>query len=94
MIPSPTEVNEALDELRPYVEADGGYLEFVEIEDYLEEAIRDYYGVKKDEEAAIVKVRLSGACETCAMSAQTLKMGIEKHLVQTFPEVVGVIQVL
>lgn len=94
MIPSPTEVNEALDELRPYVEADGGYLEFVEIEDNLEEAIRDYYGVKKDEEAAIVKVRLSGACETCAMSAQTLKMGIEKHLVQTFPEVVGVIQVL
>ena len=94
MIPSPTEVNEALDELRPYVEADGGYLEFVEIEDYLEEAIRDYYGVKKNEEAAIVKVRLSGACETCAMSAQTLKMGIEKHLVQTFPEVVGVIQVL
>jgi|TARA_X000000368_G_scaffold370347_1_gene319426 Fe-S cluster biogenesis protein NfuA len=94
MIPSPTEVNEALDELRPYVEADGGYLEFVEIEDNLEEAIRDYYGVKKNEEAAIVKVRLSGACETCAMSAQTLKMGIEKHLVQTFPEVVGVIQVL
>ena len=94
MIPSPTEVNEALDELRPYVEADGGYLEFVEIEDNLEEAIRDYYGVKKDEDAAIVKVRLSGACETCAMSAQTLKMGIEKHLVQTFPEVVGVIQVL
>ena len=94
MIPSPTEVNEALDELRPYVEADGGYLEFVEIEDNLEEAIRDYYGVKKNEEAAIVKVRLSGACETCAMSAQTLKMGIEKHLVQTYPEVVGVIQVL
>jgi len=94
MIPTPTEVNEALDELRPYVEADGGYLEFVEIEDNLEEAIRDYYGVKKNEEAAIVKVRLSGACETCAMSAQTLKMGIEKHLVQTFPEVVGVIQVL
>ena len=94
MIPTPTEVNEALDELRPYVEADGGYLECVEIEDNLEEAIRDYYGVKKNEEAAIVKVRLSGACETCAMSAQTLKMGIENHLVQKFPEVVGVVQVL
>ena len=94
MIPTPTEVNEALDELRPYVEADGGYLEFVEIEDNLEEAIRDYYGVKKNEEAAIEKVRLSGACETCAMSAQTLKMGIENHLVQKFPEVVGVVQVL
>ena len=94
MIPTPTEVNEALDELRPYVEADGGYLEFVEIEDNLEEPIRDYYGVKKNEEAAIVKVRLSGACETCAMSAQTLKMGIENHLVQKFPEGVGVVQVL
>ena len=94
MIPTPTEVNEALDELRPYVEADGGYLEFVEIEDNLEEPIRDYYGVKKNEEAAIVKVRLSGACETCAMSAQTLKMGIDNHLVQKFPEVVGVVQVL
>ena len=94
MIPTPTEVNEALDELRPYVEADGGYLEFVEIEDNLEEPIRDYYGVKKNEEAAIVKVRLSGACETCAMRAQTLKMGIENHLVQKFPEVVGVVQVL
>ena len=94
MIPTPTEVNEALDELRPYVEADGGYLEFVEIEDNLEEPIRDYYGVKKNAEAAIVKVRLSGACETCAMSAQTLKMGIENHLVQKFPEVVGVVQVL
>ena len=94
MIPTPTEVNEALDELRPYIEADGGYLEFVEIEDNLEEPIRDYYGVKKNEEAAIVKVRLSGACETCAMSAQTLKMGIENHLVQKFPEVVGVVQVL
>ena len=90
----PEVVNESLDDIRPYIEADGGYLEFVEIEYNLDEAIRDYYGVKKNEEAAIVKVRLSGACETCAMSAQTLKMGIEKHLVQTFPEVVGVIQVL
>ena len=93
MIPTPTEVNEALDELRPYVEADGGYLEFVEIEYNLDEAIRDYYGVKDGEEAAIVKVRLHGACTSCVMSAQTLKMGIEKHLTMTFPEIVGVIQV-
>ena len=90
----PEVVNESLDDIRPYIEADGGYLEFVEIEYNLDEAIRDYYGVKDGEEAAIVKVRLSGACETCAMSAQTLKMGIENHLVQKFPEVVGVVQVL
>ena len=53
-----------------------------------------YYGVREGEEAAIVKVRLHGACESCVMSAQTLKMGIERHLTTNFPEVVGVIQVL
>ena len=89
----PEVVNESLDDIRPYIEADGGYLEFVEIEYNLDEAIRDYYGVKDGEEAAIVKVRLHGACTSCVMSAQTLKMGIEKHLTMTFPEKVGVIQV-
>ena len=89
----PEVVNESLDDIRPYIEADGGYLEFVEIEYNLDEAIRDYYGVKDGEEAAIVKVRLHGACTSCVMSAQTLKMGIEKHLIMTFPEIVGVIQV-
>ena len=94
MMPTPKEVNDSLDELRPYVEADGGYLEFIELDDDLDENIRMYYGVKQGEEAAIAKVRLSGACESCAMSAQTLRMGIERHLTQTFPEIVGVIQVL
>jgi len=89
----PEVVNKSLDDIRPYIEADGGYLEFVEIEYNLDEVVRDYYGVKDGEEAAIVKVRLHGACTSCVMSAQTLKMGIEKHLVMTFPEIVGVIQV-
>ena len=90
---SPTEVNESLNELRPYIEADGGYLEFVEIDYNLEENMRMYYGVREGEKAAIVKVRLHGACSTCAMSSQTLKMGIERHLTMKFPEIVGVIQV-
>ena len=94
MMPTPKEVNDSLDELRPYVEADGGYLEFIELDEDLDEDIRMYYGVREGEEAAIAKVRLSGACETCAMSAQTLKMGIERHLTSKFPEIVGVIQVL
>ena len=93
-MPTPKEVNDSLDELRPYVEADGGYLEFIELDEDLDENIRMYYGVKEGEEAAIAKVRLSGACETCVMSAQTLKMGIERHLTSKFPEIVGVIQVL
>mgnify|MGYP001303215811 CR=1 FL=1 len=90
----PEVINKSLDEMRPYIEADGGYLEFVEIDYNLEEAVRDYYGVRDGEEAAIVKVRLTGACETCYMSAQTLKMGIERHLTTKFPEVVAVVQVL
>lgn len=71
-------VIESLKDISPYIEADGGYLEFVEIE----------------EETNFVKIRLSGACETCAMSAMTLKMGIEKKLFQDFPDCNGVIQVL
>ena len=56
-----------LSELAPYIEADGGFLQFVEI-DYMNEG-------------AFVKVRLGGACSTCAMSSQTLKMGIELSLI-------------
>ena len=52
-----------------------------------------YYGVKEGE-GGIVKVRLGGACSTCAMSSMTLKQGIEKKLMMEIPEVVGVIQVL
>tara|TARA_B100000900_G_C19998279_1_gene480656 strand:+ start:146 stop:427 length:282 start_codon:yes stop_codon:yes gene_type:complete len=93
-MPTPKEVNDSLNEIRPYIESDGGYLEFIELDVNLDEDIRMYYGVKEGEEAAIAKVRLSGACESCAMSAQTLRMGIERHLTQTFPEIVGVMQVL
>tara|TARA_B100001121_G_C18122099_1_gene359440 strand:+ start:193 stop:477 length:285 start_codon:yes stop_codon:yes gene_type:complete len=88
------QVNESLNDIRPYIESDGGYLELVEVDFNLEENVRMYYGVKDGEEAAIAKVRLTGACESCAMSAQTLRMGIERHLTQTFPEIVGVMQVL
>ena len=71
-------VTKSLSEIAPYIEADGGFVEFVEIE----------------EETNYVKVRLGGACTSCAMSAQTLKMGIEKKLFQDFPDCNGVIQVL
>ena len=67
---------EVLTELMPYIEADGGWLEYVEQED------------------GYVKVRLGGACASCAMSAMTLKHGIEKKLMAEIPEVKGVVQVL
>ena len=65
-----------LEELLPYIEADGGSLHYVEQED------------------GWVKVKLGGACETCAMSVMTLKQGIEKKLMMEIPDVVAVIQVL
>ena len=45
-------------------------------------------------EGAFVKVRLGGACSTCAMSSITLKQGIERRLMEEFEELQGVIQVL
>ena len=72
-------VNNVLNEIRPYIEADGGYLEFVSI-DYLEEG-------------PVVFVKLLGACSTCAMSSMTLKQGIESHLQNKWPEIQQVIQV-
>ena len=71
-------VMKVLEELIPYIEADGGWLEFVEIE----------------HETNFVKVRLGGACSTCAMSAMTLKQGIEKKVMMEIPDCYGVIQVL
>ena len=71
---------EVLSELLPYIEADGGWLEYVET-DYLADG-------------AFVKVRLGGACSTCAMSSMTIKQGIEKKLMMEIPDVKGVIQVL
>ena len=72
-------VNSVLDEIRPYVEMDGGYLEYVAI-DYLKEG-------------PIVMVRMLGACAGCAMSAQTMTMGIEQLVKDRFPEVQRVIAV-
>ena len=64
-------VIEVLSELAPYIEADGGFLEYVETEE------------------GWVKVRLGGACATCAMSTMTLKQGIERKLMEEIPDVKG-----
>ncbi len=41
----------------------------------------------------IVSVRLTGACGSCPMSTMTLKMGIERTLMDKLPEVKEVVQV-
>jgi Fe-S cluster biogenesis protein NfuA len=42
----------------------------------------------------IVRLRLQGACGSCPSSAMTLKMGIERKLRETIPEIAEVEQVL
>ena len=65
------QVQDALNKVRPSLQADGGDVELVDV----------------DEGGGIVKVRLQGACAGCPMSQMTLKMGIEKVLKQNVPEV-------
>jgi Fe-S cluster biogenesis protein NfuA len=72
---SPANVEAVLDELRPYLMADGGNVELVEVE------------------GPVVKLRLQGACGSCPSSAMTLKMGIERKLRDTIPEIAEVEQV-
>jgi len=69
-------VEKVLDELRPFLMADGGYVEVVELD------------------GPIVKVRLQGACGSCPSSTMTLKMGIERKMRESIPEVSEVVQVL
>lgn len=69
-------VQKALNEIKPSLEADGGSVELVDVS-----------------ETGVVKVRLTGACSGCPMSAQTLKMGIERMLKSKVPEVSEVIKV-
>lgn len=58
------QVEKILNEIRPSLQADGGDIELVDV----------------DEKNGIVKVRLVGACAGCPMSAITLKEGVEKVL--------------
>jgi Fe-S cluster biogenesis protein NfuA len=69
-------VETVLDELRPFLMADGGNVEVVEID------------------GPIVKVRLQGACGSGPSSTMTLKMGIERKMRESIPEVSEVVQVL
>ncbi len=68
-------VETVLDELRPYLMADGGNVELVELE------------------GPVVRLRLQGACGSCPSSTMTLRMGIERKLKDSIPEIAEVEQV-
>jgi Fe-S cluster biogenesis protein NfuA len=69
-------IQSALDEIRPYLQSDGGDISLL--------------GITEDYE---VTVKLMGACGNCPMSLQTLKLGVEKTIQKTVPQVKKVIAV-
>jgi len=62
-------IKHAIDMVRPYLIADGGDVELIEVSDDL-----------------VVKVKLTGACEGCPFSVQTLRAGIEQAIRNEVPE--------
>ena len=69
-------IEAALDKIRPYLIADGGNIEFIEITDDM-----------------VVKVQLTGACNGCPFSVQTMKAGVEMAVKNEVPEVKAVVDI-
>ena len=70
-------VEDVIGTIRPLLQADGGDIEVVRV----------------DEETGVVSVRLQGACKGCPGAAMTLKMGVERHLKEKIPEVTELVSV-
>ncbi len=66
----------ALEEVRPYLQADGGDVELVDI----------------DDTTKLVTVKLQGACGGCPSAAMTLKSGVEATIKRYAPEIKGVVE--
>ncbi|NMA55132.1 MAG: NifU family protein [Firmicutes bacterium] len=61
----------ALAKVRPFLQADGGNVDLVAV----------------DESSGIVTVKLTGSCGSCPFATVTLKQGIERTLKEEVPEV-------
>ena len=70
-------INEVIGLIRPYIQADGGDIELIDVE----------------KDTGKVSIRFQGSCRGCPMAAMTLKMGVERHLKERVPEVSEVIAV-
>ena len=70
-----TQIQEILDTLRPYLNMDGGDVEFIKYED------------------KIVYVKLTGACQACLFTDDTLQNGLYESLKAEIPEIEGVVNV-
>lgn len=70
-----TQVEKVMKVIRPAMQADGGDIRLVDI----------------DEPSGVVKVELLGACGDCPVSEQDLKLGVERIMVQRVPGVTAVV---
>jgi Fe-S cluster biogenesis protein NfuA len=70
-------VTAVIGRIRPFIQADGGDIELVSIE----------------ESSGKVAIRFKGACRGCPSAAMTLKMGVERHLKEQVPEINEVVSV-
>lgn len=65
------QVEKALAKVRPSLQADGGDVELVSV----------------DDNSGVVTVKLTGACGSCPFAMVTLKQGIEQTLKEQVPAV-------
>ncbi|MBP0904831.1 NifU family protein [Mariniflexile gromovii] len=71
-------VEKALDEIRPFLQSDGGDISLLAIED----------------NDTIVKVQLEGACVGCTVNQMTLKSGVEMTIKKYVPQIEKVVNIL
>ena len=70
-------VEKALDEIRPFLQSDGGDISLLAIED----------------NNTLVKVQLEGACVGCSVNQMTLKSGVEMTIKKYAPQIDKVVNI-
>ena len=69
-------VDQALDEIRPYIHSHAGDVNIVGITD-----------------EGVVKIQMVGTCHGCPMSMLTLRLGIERILMEKVEGITGVVSI-
>jgi len=70
-------VEKALEEIRPFLQSDGGDISLLSIE----------------ENDTLVKVQLEGACAGCSINQMTLKSGVEMTIKKHVPQIEKVVNI-
>ncbi len=70
-------VEKALEEIRPFLQSDGGDISLLSIED----------------NDTLVKVQLQGACVGCSVNQMTLKSGVEMTIKKYAPQIEQVVNI-